>query len=347
MAKKEQLDNCIFVKVILMLMVVIGHGIVFWNERWIQWTPVFSAPELAVAYDWINSIHVFAFALVSGYIFAFKMIGGGYNRYQTFLINKVKRLLIPYCFAAFLWTAPIAYICFHWNLTTLVKTFVFCVKPRHLWFLWMLFDVFVIVWPLWKIIVHNIWGALIVSIACYGIGLIGDYYLPNVFGIWTGFCYVPFFIIGIKLRQKHEDGRESLPDRIPWIVWILIHLILFVCYQYLCSLYVSGLLKIIKVGLHFVLNCCGAIMGYEVLQSLSRKINWKDSKIFQALSIHAMPIYLFHEPIIYVVILWLNGKVNPYINACANIAISFSIAFLISEILMKWKSTRFLIGENK
>ena len=59
-----------------------------------------------------------------------------------------------------------------------------------------------------------------------------------------------------------------------------------------------------------------------------------------------MPMYLFHQQIIYFTIYWLNGKVNPYLHAGINFVAALVGSFIISSILMRWKVTRFLIGEK-
>lgn len=106
--KKNSLENCKFIKTILMLSVILGHSIAFWTGKWFTNNPQISSSSLALVYDWINSFHIYAFTIVSGYIFAFKKCGGGYTQYLPFLKNKVKRLLIPYIFVALIWVIPIS-----------------------------------------------------------------------------------------------------------------------------------------------------------------------------------------------------------------------------------------------
>lgn len=77
-SKELTLQNCGFVKEVLMLLVILGHAVHFWTYDWFTvYTPVYECRSLAILSSWINSFHIYAFALVSGYIFAFKMIGGG------------------------------------------------------------------------------------------------------------------------------------------------------------------------------------------------------------------------------------------------------------------------------
>lgn len=57
-------------------------------------------------------------------------------------------------------------------------------------------------------------------------------------------------------------------------------------------------------------------------------------------------MYLFHQQIIYFVIVALDGKVNPWVNVGMNFIVVVIGSFLISALLMRWKITRFLIGEK-
>lgn len=90
----------------------------------------------------------------------------------------------------------------------------------------------------------------------------------------------------------------------------------------------------------------GALMSFFVLQWLATKVNWKN-KLFRIFSKQSMAIYLFHQQIIYFTIIWLNGKVNPYLNAIVNFIVALVLSSLISTLLMRFKVTRVLIGEKK
>ncbi len=74
---ESNLKNCAFVKTILMLLVILGHACAFWSGHWFTENPMIQSQGLSILYSWVGSFHIFAFALVSGYIFAFKISGGG------------------------------------------------------------------------------------------------------------------------------------------------------------------------------------------------------------------------------------------------------------------------------
>lgn len=104
--------------------------------------------------------------------------------------------------------------------------------------------------------------------------------------------------------------------------------------------------KVIGLGNEYALHIVGALMSFFVLQSIATNIKWKDNILFSFFSTKTMPVYLFHQQIIYFTIIWLNGKVNPYINATINFLVSVTISLVISSIFMKFKWTRRLIGEK-
>lgn len=57
-------------------------------------------------------------------------------------------------------------------------------------------------------------------------------------------------------------------------------------------------------------------------------------------------MYLIHQQVIYFSIILLNGKINPYMNALVNFGVAMIISYVISGILLKFKVTRFLIGQK-
>lgn len=342
------LKNCTFVKTVLMLLVILGHSMAFWSGSWFTGNPEITSLSMNYLYKWINSFHVFAFALVSGYIFAFKVSGGGYSSYIPFLKNKVKRLLIPYVFTVIIWVAPLSQLFFQWSRCEIFEKYVLCTNPSQLWFLWMLFWVFVISQPLRKVFVYgnNLIGTLL-AIFFYGIGIIGESFFPNIFCIWTGFQFIPFFYIGIRIRKNQEKEKNSIAGNKLWWCWIIVDIMLYLLYVYIDSIHMRSITgKILNVGIVFILHIVGAVMAYKVLQYIAEKVDWKNNRMFISLSLYSMPMYLFHQQIIYFTIVLLNGKMIPWINAGVNFLVSLIVSYLISCILMKFKVTRLLVGEK-
>lgn len=102
----------------------------------------------------------------------------------------------------------------------------------------------------------------------------------------------------------------------------------------------------LRQGMGLLLHIVGALMAFIILQKLGSNIKWKQNKIFVVFSKYSMPIYLFHQQIIYFFIDWLNGAIHPYLHTGINFIGAILISAGISAVLMKWKVTRFLIGEK-
>lgn len=341
-SKQAELDNCTFIKTILMLCVIIGHCVNFWNGTWFTVIkPRYSSDIIATISIWLNSFHIFGFTLISGYLYCFlRNEKNKYSQFTPFVLTKAKRLLIPYCFCVVFWVAPITVFFYSYSIKDIFVKYILCTSPSQLWFLWMLFWVFILAWPLSKLLKNDV-VAIIISILSWGFGLVGNLVLPNVFCIWTAFTYLPYFILGMKLREK----KDWFLYKIPGGVYLVVQITLFIVGQILSSKS-SVVAKILALGIDYLVHVFGALMAFFVLQWLATKVNWKESKVFMFLSKRSMPIYLFHQQVIYFTIILLNGKVNPYVNAAVNFVVAMAVSILISSVLMKFKWTRFLIGEK-
>ena len=338
----NEISNCYFVKTILMVVIVFYHSICFWTGNWFTKNPVFSSDILNWLAQWIGGWHIYTFVLVSGYIFYY----GKYekNKYQCllpFICSKSKRLLIPYIFVVAIWVLPITMMFFKFDIYTVFYRYIIAASPSQLWFLWMLFWCFIIVWLLSDFIKkHDIMGFLI-AVILYGVGLVGPKMAPNIFSIWTACQFVFFFWLGFKIRQH----SSNLIRKIHPGFWLIADILIFALMQYL-SQYDNILVKIFNMGITFIVHIIGAIMAFTILQKIAEHTPWRNSKIFTFLCKRSMPVYLFHQQVIYFFIYWLNGMVNPYINVAVNFAGAMTISLLISTVLMKFKWTRFLIGEK-
>lgn len=339
---RTELGNCTFVRTVLMLLVVFYHCILFWGGDWFTSNPTNKAPFLGYLAEWLNTYHIYGFMLVSGYVYYFgRYEKGKYQYFLPFVKNKLKRLLIPYAFVAFVWVIPISGYFSDRRVDEYFVDFFFAVSPSQLWFLWTLFGVFLIAWMLSDFFEKKTIKGGVVCLAFYGVGMLGKIILPNVFQIW-GMCqYLFYFWLGFKIRQY---GSELL-RRIPTVLWIVADIALFAI---MCML--SGadslLLKAAGLGVRFIVTAFGAAMSFVLLQKLAERIDWKKNRLFCFISRYTMPMYLFHQQVIYFSIYWLNGIINPYLHAGVNFIIATLISILISVVLTHFKATRVLIGEK-
>lgn len=336
---KNKVDNCAFVKTILMLLVILDHSAAFWTGAWFTKNPVLSAEPLKLLSKWLGTVHTYGFVIVSGYLFYFaKYEQRKYEKFLPFIRTKAKRLLIPYCFVALFWVIPIQLLFFKFSPITVIKNYVLAMSPGQLWFLIMLFGVFAILWPLAEFCrKHTILSATMV-LFLYSLGLIGSAWLPNVFMVWRITNYLPVFLLGFKMYQ-YED--LSIAKRAPWIL-VIIHTLFFVMLQ---ACQARGTLRIVEKGVSFVLCTIGAYMSFAVLQKLANKVKWQN-KWFGFVSARTMAVYLFHQQVIYFLVYWLNGQINPYLHTTINFVGTFVVSLALASLLMRFSATRRLIGEK-
>ena len=83
------------------------------------------------------------------------------------------------------------------------------------------------------------------------------------------------------------------------------------------------------------------------LIDVGSRISWKENKMFCNLTKCTMPMYLFHQQLIYLSIVLLNGRVSPCTNAIVNFAFAFIVSYILSRVVLHYKYTRILIGEKK
>ena len=247
--KQTELYNINFIKTILMILIVLYHSISFWNS-WFTKDPVYSSEILNQMAQWLNSFHIYAFALVSGYLFYYlKIEKEKYDKFIPFATNKFKRLVIPYIFVAVVWVIPIQSIFFDTTVSSVIEKYVLGIAPSQLWFLLMLFSLFMLFYPLSKFFAkHTAIGAVIV-LGIYGLSLVGGKLVPNVFQLWSACAYLPLFWIGFKLRQY----GTSRVRKIPVLVWIAVDIALFILTQYISN-FDGFILKLLGLGFGFVLH---------------------------------------------------------------------------------------------
>ena len=311
--KSKYLDNCTYAKTILMIIIVFYHSIAFWGGQWFEIiSPVYSATFLSYLTRWLNSFHVYAFTLISGYLFAFLYWEKGkYQDFGPFVVNKIKRLIIPYIFVCVIWIIPVSHYFYNYSILDIVLKFALGIAPAQLWFLLMLFIVFIIIWLLNIIIIKHYLVGYAITLFLYCVGIIGNKCFLNVLCVWTALQYIPFFYIGMRIRFNHSNNKEQIVDSIPCFALLLLDLVVF------------GLLLIIQnkigliwnvssIGIGFILHILGAITAWRVLQWICTLAG--NNKTLKILSKYSMSIYLFHQQFIYISLYILNGKVPPLIG---------------------------------
>lgn len=326
-----------------MFLVILYHSCLFWADiGWFQGNPLNHSNLLKYFSLWLNSFHVHGFTLVAGYIYYYlRFEAKQYPCFKDFVTNKIKRLLVPYAFISVIWVVPISIYFFDYGISDVFKKYVLATAPSQLWFLWMLFDVFMIVYPLSDWLRNNNKLSFAFGIGLVIIGIACGRVIPNVFCIWTGLSYVIYFLIGFKIRQY----GVNIISKVSPCGWVAIHVLLY-CFVTNQRGFNGIICKVVNMGLTIVLQVVGSIMAFVVLQSIARLVNWNNSSLFKEFTSKSMTIYLLHQQIIYFTIYWFNGVVNPYLNAVINFFVAVMVSYSIAEFMFRYKPLKVLIGEK-
>ena len=346
---KRELDNCLFVKTILMIVIVLDHSILFWTGggNWLEpaMTPEIFSGLFTYMVSFFDSFQNYTFVLISGYLFYFvKYEKGGYSSFKTFLQSKIRRLLIPHMFVSMVWMIPITAYVFRDSLSFKIWQVLRGQPISQLWFLWMLFDVFIISYFLSDFFKNHTIGGFMSCFGFYAASILLMRKIPNILFFPDSLKYISFFYIGFKFRQMNLLARVTRKAK----VMLTALYMLLLCNRMLSvNQSVSLTDKVLNAGFQFALHATGAVACFVLLQTLANQVDWKNSNFFCFLSRHHMQVYLFHQQVIYIVLLFLDGCVSLYINAIINFGAAISVSLLLSSFLLRFGIARTLLGEKR
>lgn len=275
--------------------------------------------------DVIYSFHMPMFVFVSGMTLAF--VSARKSSYQAFwplVKNKAKRLMLPYFAFAMFWVLPfmVGYG-FRDFKSYLFNGIILSLDSRHLWYVWMLFNVFILFYILRKVaekLKMPQCSIMIVSLLLYVGEEVGGA-IPY-FQIDSMFEYQFWFILGYMALIYKREAKVLIPLSI--------------------ALGVVGACFYASVA-HFVYALVGVWLTYLLAQSIR---NITENRFVSNIVKNCFGIYLFHPIIIYVLYYYLgNCQLNGYLFALCVLVASFAISYFLTEVTRKAK-LQILIGEK-
>jgi len=317
-----------------MLLVVLGHSVAFWaNQNWFDaLAPVYDSDILFILSKFISHFHVYAFTLISGFIFCYvKKDRRGYTSLKELIKKKSKRLLIPYVCVLFLWVIPFYVVIYKPSIKTIILRFFLGTHVNQLWFLLMLFEVFLIAWLLVTYVKKLFWGFGI-AILLYFIGIFCNFYVPNCFQVWKALQFVVFFFLGYVIYEKNIQAKSYR------VVFCF-----FLDVAFFIVLLIIPMNRVLKEILELFSHLIGAVTAFFVLDRIVSIC--KKGVILRFIRDYSMGIYLLHQQLIWISLLIFNGKVPAISNAVINFIVGFSISTSIVFFLKKNKIGRIILGE--
>lgn len=329
------LAQCDFAKMMLMLCVIACHSCAFWTGRWFNYIhPVKENLFIGILADWFGSFQIPAFVLISGFIYSYIInVRKGYKDSSHFVKTKAKRLLVPYIFVCSVWLIPIHSILHGISANMLLSRYIIG-GGEQLWFLYMLFNVFLIFHFGYRYISRNVFVESITMATLYLCGFMFIRSNFNYFQIGESLKYLLFFWIGYRLWMCDNIGL--IHNNYILCILLCIHIGLYIVYVIPSVPY--------KAINYFILNLIGSLTAFGCFTKMGRVIQSRN-KIINVIQSNNFVMYLFHQQIIYFSLIYLNGVANPSLNALVNFILAFSGSLIISIVLHKNRYIRMVLGE--
>ena len=349
--------NITLLRTIAILLVVIGHITFVFTGSW-----VFKMPEnpsiVIILCKLIYTFHMPVFISISGYLFYYTIIEKNSNiLLKEYIIKKLKRLIIPFCTVLILWVIPIKILAGYYKVLgydSLNEIILFIIKELdfgHLWYLPVLFILDILMFIFYKKIEHMLYTNNILknTFVCILALMSIFYYLSDrifIYIIGKILKLAFFYYIGYLIRRK-ESTWENIYKYNLFFIMLSIDLISIVFKGYISSKIIFT--KFFTDFLVFALNFVVGLVSLYILYSIAHRFErLAELKIVKFINNKSMDIYLFHEPIIYIVIICFNNYSisSPYLFLIISGSLCIGISILIAQIVRKL-NLGILIGDKK
>jgi peptidoglycan/LPS O-acetylase OafA/YrhL len=319
------LDN---IRAVAIILVVLGHSIIIYSSEWGIYTSSISVPELDCLKKVINLVQMPLFFSLSGFLFGFTT-----RKYAlgSFVLQKVKRLLVPYLLVAALWMLPIKCAvgykgyCFLDMPNIYLNDILLGNDMGHLWFLPCLFVCLILLyWLRFSFTPNRHSQLLLAGFFCLLSLLSGKTRFLNMqlisniceYGIWV---YLGFFIF-----LHYEDLRLFFHEHRPMVFVLLVLVALMVATQIL-------VVRLLAIPCS-ILIC---ILVYALMPN-------KENSVLSDISKYSFGIYLFHSPLVYITYTYLP-EASPLIVLLINFVLFGLLSYFISYSVSNTKLC-FLLG---
>lgn len=194
------LNEIVLIRLILILLLVLYHSFIIYKGGWRQ--PI--GYDNVCVYSWIAkftySFFLETFVAVSGYIFSYQIFTRKKNqKLGSFIINKIKRLLIPCWLFSILYYVLFLASNQYQGIDVVYKILS---GTGHLWFLPMLFWCFLLGWFLVRWEVSTKWK--ICSLLMLSLLSI----IPLPLRLNSALSYLMFFYIGVWAQQYFTRRKK-------------------------------------------------------------------------------------------------------------------------------------------
>ncbi|MDU1413997.1 MAG: acyltransferase [Clostridium sp.] len=348
----DRLYEITILNVIAILLVVLGHSGCIYAGKWSYVVVNNSSEILKYITNFIYSFHMPLFVFVSGYLFSYGKSKDKYKSLKEFCVKKFKRLIIPYIIVGSFFMIPIQMIFEIDNISTPYMSRIFSEiflgkTPRHLWFLLMLFNLFIIFYLLENIFKKN--KVYINFIVLFLLSVIAVK-IPNFYQVSGSIQYMLFFYLGY-VAYNHNKLKTIYINKSMWII-IISYILLFNINYFIIGKYISLssntiVVKVLDYSIDKIISILGVMSIYLFINNLKNK-NYErlervcKSKLIFKINNLSFLIYLIHQPIMLIVLKKISLlDISPFTVYTTLFWVTLIVSIILSDLYL------LLIGKVK
>ena len=149
-----------------------------------------------------------------------------------------------------------------------------------------------------------------------------------------------YYYFGAYLYKKDYKPRSST-----LIISALVSVGCFGTVSMIYNLQNVNCFDLLIETLAYICSIAGIIMVYSFVSLIQEKLHFLlRMRIWRSLKNCSFGIYLFHQQIVYLTIICLNGKVHPIVQVITGFVFSVFISSAMVVLLRKWKHSRTLFA---
>ncbi len=329
--KKLRADTYGLLKALVVPLVILAHISVMYTADG-AFHCAGSSNFLVALSTYIYSFHMPVFFMISGCVYGFCIRAGKYRKPGQFLLKKAKRLLLPYVVYGLLVVVPVVYFCGLSDKSipqAWLQDIGLAIQPRHLWYVFVLFEIFILTVPLRSLCEKRPLIVLLLSAAVFAAAtLLIPKGCTNYLQYQNLLTYQLYFFLGVALDACFDTVRKWTL-RLKWL-WILLPIAqgtwLLVCNR-------CPALKPLFALLGCVWVLCGAILLNEYLPRFG------NSCFIKSLGDCGYGIYLLHPMMVYGIFFFVRDwNVSPLLLTLAVFVTVTAVSWLL--MLLWHKLTR-------
>ena len=340
--KRVRLDEVTLMRTILALLIVFMHSFTCYNGSWEQPAGYVDIP----LYKWLQRISfaftLEAFVFISGYLFAFQRIT--LKRIEgigPLIANKLKRLILPSIIFSILY-----YVVFYEYKGVDSMLYTIVNGCGHMWYLPMLFWCFIGCWLLEWAKIKDGWKMAFLVL----LNLSAFVTLPLRVG--HALSYMVYFYGGFLVYKHSAKIKTHITKK--WLIWSwIVFAVLFAVFRSMRDVLVVSESDTILIRILILIgnNACTLIYAWAGLiafygTAVLYTQNHQLSKITVKIAACCFGIYLFQQFILQLLYYKTSFPilVGPYWLPWCGFVIATIVSFVLSTLLLKTKTGRFLIG---